>query len=82
MFNLFYWGLFGSKLDEEWELEHPAEAAKQEYIKRRWEYQRQLRKYPNAEKTIRKLDCEDYRRYVRKMIELGGPDIIEQFDDL
>ena len=82
MFNLFYWGLFGSKLDEEWEREHPAEAAKQEYIKQRWEYQRQLRKYPNAEKFIRQLDCEDYRKYVRKMLELGSSEIIAQFDDL
>ena len=82
MFNIFYPGLFGSNLDEEWEREHPEEAAKQEYIKQRWEYRCQLRKYPKAEKTIRKLDCEDYRRYVRKMLELGSSGIIEQFEDL
>ena len=82
MFGLFWWGLFGSNLDEEWELEHPEEAAKQEYINQRQEYLSQLRKYPNAEKFIRQLDCEAYRKYVRKMLELGGSGRIEQFDDL
>ena len=82
MLGLFWWGLFGSKLDEEWELDNPAEAAKQKYIKQRLEYQSQLRKYPSCEKFIRQLDCEDYRQYVRRMLEIGGSEPIEQFEDL
>ena len=82
MFNLFYWGLFGSKLDEEWERKNPEEAAKMKYFERRYEYERQLKKHPKAEKTIRQLDCEDYRQYVRRMLEIGGSGIIERFEDL
>ena len=82
MLNLFYWGLFGSHLDEEREHENPEEAVEQKYIKQRWEYQCQLKKHPNAAKTIRQLDCEDYRQYVRRMLEISGSGIIKQFEDL
>ena len=82
MFNLIWWGLFGSKLDEELEIDHPEEDAKQEYIRQHLEYLRQLRKYPNAVDFIRQLDCEAYRKYVRRMLDIGGPGTIEQFDDL
>jgi hypothetical protein len=82
MFNLFYWGLFGSHLDEEWEHEHPEEAVEQKYIEQRWNLQAQLRKYPNARTTIQMLDKENYRTYVRRMLEIGGSRLIKQFDDL
>ena len=82
MFNLFYWGLFGSKLDEEWERENPEESAKMKYLERRYEYERQLKKHPKAAKTIRQLDREAYRKYVRRMLEIGGSGIIKQFEDI
>ena len=83
MFNLFYWGLFGSNLEEEdWEREHPDEAAEQKYIEQRWELQAQLRKCPNARTAIQMLDKENYRTYVRRMLEIGGSRSIKQFDDL
>ena len=81
MLNLFYWGLFGSHLEEEWEREHPEEAAKMKYMEQRMELQRSLRKYPKARNTIRMMDNENYRRYVRSMLEIGGTEIIRQFDD-
>ncbi len=82
MFGLFWWGLFGSRLEDEWERENPAEAAKMKYFERRYEYERQLRKYPSCEKFIRQLDLEEYRQYVRRMLEIGGSEPIEQFEDL
>ncbi len=82
MLNLFYWGLFGSHLDEEWERENPEKASEQKYIKQRWEYQRQLKKHPKAARTIRMLELEDYRAYVRRMLEIGSSRLIRQFEDI
>lgn len=31
---------------------------------------------------IREIDLENYRKYVRRMFELGTPEIIKQFEDL
>lgn len=82
MLNLFYWGLFGSSLDEAWEAEHPEEAAEQKYIRQRCEYQRQLKKHPNAARTIKTMELENYRAYVRRMLEIGGSRLIKQFEDI
>lgn len=78
MLNLFYQGLFGEKLTDE----SPEEAAKRKYMEQRMELQRSLEKYPKARNTIRMMDNENYRRYVRSMLEIGGTEIIRQFDDL
>lgn len=82
MLNLFYWGLFGSHLEAEWERENPEKAAEQKYIKQRWEHQRQLKKHPNAARIIKMMELEDYRAYVRRMLEIGGPALIKQFEDI
>lgn len=80
---LTHWfGLFGSKLEEEWEDEHPAEAALDRYMESRRYCAQMLRKYPRAAGMIREIDLEDYRKYVRRMLELGTPEIIKQFEDL
>ena len=46
---LTHWfGLFGSKLEEEWEDERPAEAALDRYMESRRYCVQMLRKYPRA----------------------------------
>lgn len=80
MLNLFHWGVFGEKLAESHE--SPGEVARKKYIEQRHELQKSLKKYPNARNTIRMIDNDNYRKYVRRMLEICGSEIISQFDDL
>lgn len=80
---LTHWfGLFGSKLEEKWENEHPAEAALDRYMESRRYCEQMFRKYTRAAVMIREIDLENYRKYVRRMFELCTPEIIKQFEDL
>lgn len=56
---LTHWfGLFGSKLEEKWEDEHPAEAALDRYMESRRYCEQMFRKYPRAAVMIREIDLE------------------------
>lgn len=81
-FNLIWWGLFGSRLDEMEDYYNGSKYLLDTYLNQRNNLKRQLIKYPKARNTIRQLDLMNYREYVSKMLDLGSSEIIQQFEDL